>query len=255
MSLLPFMLNFIGAKGDAATHAVVKAMVQLDPEGASKADLATMEQDLDAAGRVITKLRADLAHEQGELDSLSSQYKQMMGAAEVLQKRINDPATADKTSLQASLASLLDRIEHVAPEMDQDKHDVDATQALLADAEKAYLDKTRQLTEAKGNLERAKHDMAHAKIQEDRSEARAQQASVVAGLHSAPLSGLTVALNTMKDSAEEARQRAAANDMKAKALNGVKTASNDPNIVSAMAEANGDASPKTLAERLAALKH
>ena|SRR5215471_2473979 len=71
MSLLPFLRNFIGVEGDNAAAGVVKALVQLDPDSATIADLRTMEQDLDNAGRMIAKLRADLAHEQAEFDSLS----------------------------------------------------------------------------------------------------------------------------------------------------------------------------------------
>src|SRR5215472_755396 len=74
MSLLPFLRNFIGVEGDNAAAGVVKALVQLDPDSATIADLRTMEQDLDNAGRMIAKLRADLAHEQAEFDSIGDQY-------------------------------------------------------------------------------------------------------------------------------------------------------------------------------------
>jgi hypothetical protein len=53
MSLLPFLRNFIGVEGDNAAAGVVKALVQLDPDSATVADLRTMEQDLDSAGRMI----------------------------------------------------------------------------------------------------------------------------------------------------------------------------------------------------------
>src|SRR5215469_13990575 len=184
MSLFPFLRHFVGAKGDQAATNFVKALVKLDPETASQADLRVMEQDLDRAGEVIAKLRADLAHGRGEFEHISKQYHELMAAAELLQKRIDDPATpeAQRASLTASLQGLVERIEHMAPEIDQDKKDVDDTQALLTEAESTYQQKAQALATAKQNLDRARHDLQRAHLEEERSHERADQAAVVAGL-------------------------------------------------------------------------
>ena len=256
MSLLPFLRNFIGAEGNHAAAGVVKALVQLNPDAASAADLRTMEQDLDNAGRTIAKLHADLTHEQTEFDSISGQYHELMAAAELLQKRIADPGTPDaqKQSLNASLSSLVAKIEHMAPELDRDQKDVAGTRALLAEAEATYQQKAEALTNAKKNLESARHDLEHAKLEEQRSAERSRQAAAVAGLRASPTSGLTVALNAMQQSAQEARQRAEAMEMKAQALSHLKEASDDQNVAAALAEVRGTAPTRSLSERLAALR-
>lgn len=256
MSLFPFFRNFVGVQGNNAAQAVVKAMVQLDPEGASAADLRTMEQDLDKAGRMIAKLRADLAHEQREYDAVSTQYRELMAAAELLQKRIDDPATPEdqRQSMNASLASLVAKIEHVAPDLDRDKKDVEDTRALLSEAEKVYQQKAEALTGAKKRLDSARHDLQRARLQEERSAERAREAAAVAGLGGSQTSGLTVALDTMQRSAQEARQRAEASDMKSQALSQAKEAEGDRNIAAALAEVRGENAAKTMSERLAALR-
>jgi chromosome segregation ATPase len=256
MSLLPFVRNFIGVKGDSAAAGFVKALVQLDPESATIADLRTMEQDLDKAGRMIAKLRADLAHEQTEFDSIAGQYHELMAAAELLQKRIADPATsaAQKQSLNASLASLVQKIEHMAPELDRDRKDVEDTRALLSEAERVYQQKAEALTSAKKNLDSARHDLQRATLEEERSAERARQAAAVAGLGASPTSGLTVALNSMQQSAQEARQRAEAMNMKAQALSSLKDAAADQNVAAALAEVRGTTSNLSLSERLSALR-
>jgi len=256
MSLLPFLRNFIGVEGDNAAAGVVKALVQLDPDSATIADLRTMEQDLDNAGRMIAKLRADLAHEQAEFDSIDDQYRELMAAAELLQKRIADPGTPDiqKQSLNASLASLVAKIEHMAPDLDRDKKDVESTRALLSEAETVYQQKAAALTNAKKSLESARHDLQHARLEEERGAERAQQAATVAGLRTSPTSGLTVALNVMQQSAQEARQRAEAMNMKADALSHLKEATADQNVAAALAEVRGTAPTKSLSERLSALR-
>jgi chromosome segregation ATPase len=256
MSLLPFVRNFIGVKGDSAAAGVVRALVQLDPESATIADLRTMEQDLDKAGRMIAKLRSDLAHEQTEFDAIGGQYHELMAAAELLQKRIADPGTpeAQRQSLNASLASLVQKIEHMAPELDRDKKDVEDTRALLSEAEAVYQQKAEALTNAKKNLDSARHDLQHARLEEERSAERAQQAASVAGLATSPISGLTVALSSMQQAAQEARERAEVMDMKAQALTGLKDASADQNVAAALAEVGGTTSTLRLSDRLSALR-
>src|ERR1700736_276352 len=76
----------------------------------------------------------------------------------------------------------------------------------------------------------------------------------VAGLSSGSGSSINVALDAMTRTAQATRDRAAALDMKAKALRGAKTAEEDPNIPAAMAGAAGPAANATVADRLASLQ-
>lgn len=255
MSTVPFIRNFFGAKGHDAARSVVTALVRLDPEAASRADLATMEQDLDRAGEVIAKLRTELSKEHGAFDKINERYHDLMGAAETMQRRIADPVTAsDKvTSLQASLTAVLGQIEIMAPELDRDKQDVDSTTSLLADAEKAYQEKAAALRGAKQNLDAARHDLQHASIEEERAKSRAAAASVVAGLSSSP-TGLSVALNVMHEEATAARERASSATMKISALASAGGVDVDANIADALSESKGAPGESSLSDRLNALK-
>jgi chromosome segregation ATPase len=253
MSLLSFTKCFIGAGGEQAATALTTAMVKMAPETATAAELKNMEQDLDAAGQLISRLQRELADERHAYDAINARYTQMMGAAENLQHQI-DAAGFLKDPLQASLATLVAQIEEIVPELDQDKKDIDSTQALLTEAEAAYRAKATALTGAKAKLTRAKNDMAHATLEEQRAASRAETARAVAGLSSGGGSGINVALDAMTRTAQATRDRAAALDMKAKALSGAKTAEEDPNIAAAMAAAAGTAAKATVADRLAALQ-
>ena len=154
------------------------------------------------------------------------------------------------------MATLVAQIEEIVPELDQDKKDIDATQALLKEAEAAYQAKATALTGAKAKLNRARNDMVQAALEEQRAASRAETARAVAGLSSGSGSGsgINVALDAMTRTAQATRDRAAALDMKAKALSGAKTAEEDPNIAEAMAAAAGTAANATVADRLAALQ-
>jgi chromosome segregation ATPase len=255
MSLLSFTKCFIGAGGQQAATALTTAMVKMAPEVATAAELKNMEQDLDAAGQLIARLQRELTDERRAYDAINARYTQMMGAAENLQHQI-DTASFLKDPLQASLATLVAQIEEMVPELDQDKKDIDSTQALLTDAQAAYQAKATALTGAKAKLTRARQDMEHASIEEQRAASRAEAARAVAGLTSGTGSGsgINVALDAMTRTAQQTRDRAAALDMKAKALNGAKTAEEDPNIAAAMAAAAGTTATATVADRLAALQ-
>jgi chromosome segregation ATPase len=254
MSLLSFTKCFIGAGGEQAATALTTAMVKMAPETATAAELKNMEQDLDAAGQLISRLQRELSDERHGYDAINARYTQMMGAAENLQHQI-DAAGFLKEPLQASLATLVAQIEEIVPELDQDKKDIDATQALLKEAEAAYQAKATALTGAKAKLNRARNDMVHATLEEQRAASRAETARAVAGLSSASgASGINVALDAMTRTAQTTRDRAAALDMKAKALGGAKRAEEDPNIAAAMAAAAGTVASATVADRLAALR-
>jgi hypothetical protein len=89
---------------------------------------------------------------------------------------------------------------------------------------------------------------------DQRAASRAETARAVAGLSSGSGSGINLALDAMTRTAQQTRDRAAALDMKAKALSGAKTAEEDPNIAAAMAAVAGTAANATVADRLAALQ-
>ena len=255
MSLLSFTKCFIGAGGEQAATALTTAMVKMSPEAATAAELRNMEQDLDAAGQLISQLQRELTDERHAYDAINAHYTQMMGAAENLQHQI-DAASFLKDPLQASLATLVAQIEEMVPELDQDKKEIESTLALLTEAEVAYQAKATALRDAKAKLTRAKNDMAHAAVEEQRAAWRAETARAVAGLSSGSGSGsgINVAVDAMMQTAQATRDRAATLDMKAKALSGAKTTEEDPNIAAAMSAAAGTVANATVADRLAALQ-
>src|SRR5439155_19959793 len=107
---------FIGAGGDRAATALTTAMVKMAPETATAAELKNMEQDLDAAGQLISRLQRELSDERHAYDAINARYTQMMAAAENLQHQI-DAAGVLKESLQASVATLVGQIGEIVPEL------------------------------------------------------------------------------------------------------------------------------------------
>ena len=255
--MFSFMKSFVGVKGQQLGQDIVKAIVEMDPESASHAQLDQMEKDLDKAGAVIQKLRTDYDRELREYQDAKKRYDQLLAAAEVLQRKLDNPETGDKAGIEASLAKLVGQLEQLEPEVEAEQKDVDEVQSLLDQAQAAYREKAEALTQAKQNLERTKRDMQRAIQDQERASEKAQRAAEVAGLRDTKVSGLTVATDAMQRRADEARAKAAAAKLKADTLTTLtKPGTDDPHIAEALKEVQGGGAPSgsSLAERLAKLK-
>ena len=253
--MFSFMKSFATVKGQQLGQDIVKAIVELDPEGASKAQIDQMARDLDAAGGTIQRLRADLDRETREADEITARYEQMLAAAEVLQRKLDAPDVADRAGIEASLAKLVGQLEALEPDVAAEKRDVDQVKALMSEAEAAYRAKAEALVGARQSLERAKRDMQRAVQEQERAVEKAQRAAEVAGLREGGVSGLTVATDAMNRRADEARARAGAAKLKAETLASLsRPDAGDPHIEAALKEAQGGGAGGSIADRLARLK-
>ena len=253
--MFSFMKSFVGAKGQQIGNDIVQAIVEMDPETATQAQLEQMEQDLDKAGAVIQKLSAELEREIREYNVAKTRYDQLMGAAEVLQRKLDNPECSDRAGLEASLTKLVGQLEALAPEVTQEEKDVNDVRALLDTAKDAYKEKAEALTTAKANLERTKREMQRAIMQEEREGEKAARAAEVAGLRNNKSNNLNAATQAFQRRADEAKAKAAAAAMKTEALTKASPASSDANIQAALKEAAGAPAPtESLQERLARLK-
>src|SRR5438105_7318139 len=107
--MLQFIGNLLSVKTNQAVNAGIEALVRWDPQGATEAELRTMEQHLDELGMQVAQARQNYDREQKEADAVQTLAHQRLAAAEALQNQANgetDPAR--KTSLEKSLATLLD---------------------------------------------------------------------------------------------------------------------------------------------------
>ncbi len=254
--MFSFMKSFVGVKGHQLGQDIVKAIVEIDPESATQAQLDQMVQDLDKAGEVIQKLRADYDREVREADAAKKRYDQLLAAAEVLQAKLADPAAADHASLEASLNRLVAQLEQLQPEVESEQKDVVEVKALLDQAQAAYQEKAATLTTARQTMERAKRDMQRAIQEQERADEKAKRAAEVAGLSQTSTSSLTIATDAMQRRADEARAKTEASKLKAETLTTLtRPNTEDPNIAAALKQVQGGGSAGgNIADRLARLK-
>jgi chromosome segregation ATPase len=252
--MLAFMRNFIGVKTDRAVQSGIEALVRWDPKAATEAELRTMEQHLDELGLEVAQARTSYNREKKEAEAIRALLNQRMTAAEQLEKQIAAEATAARTAgLEKSLATLVDMLEQMTPEVEREARDETEAHDFLVMLEKTYAEAGAKLREARSQLQRAERDMARAGQQRQVAERQAEAARRAAGL-SNTTSSLNVALKAMQDAAARDLESAEAASSKARLLKPTQPEQDDPNIAAALAAASGRPLPQSLSERLAALK-
>jgi chromosome segregation ATPase len=253
--MFTFMRNFIGVKTDHAVQAGVEALVRWDPQGATEAELRTMEQHLDELGLRVAQARAAYDRERKEAETIKALLHQRMAAAEQLEAQRDIEFNAErKASLEKSMGTLLDMIEQMTPDVERETQDETEAQDFLATLEKTYADAGAKLRAARSQLERAQRDMGRAQQRREMAERQAEAARQAAGL-SNTTSSLNTALKAMQDAAAKDLMAAEAAGAKARLLTPTQPEKDDPNIAAALAVASGTpAAPQTLSARLAALK-
>jgi hypothetical protein len=180
-----------------------------------------------------------------------------MVAAELLQSQIAAEADpARRAGLERSLETLVSMLEQMAPapELEREKQDAADAKDFFEMLEKTYAEAGGKLKQARSVLERARRDMARAGQQRQSAEQQAEAARRAAGLSQAT-SGVTIALKAMQETAARDLASADAAMGKAKLLRPTRPEQEDPNIAAALAAAAGESkAPKSISERLAALK-
>ena len=253
---LSFLKSLVGVKANQAVQTALETYVRWDPTGASEAELKTMEGKLDEMGIHVAQARAKYGEAQKGLDAINALMHQRMTAADTLQRQSeteSDPGR--KAALEKSLATLLDLLEQMTPEVDQDTQDAKEAHDFLVQLEEAYAAFGNKLKTARAELERAQRDMQRQEMSRQTALQRAEAAREAAGLASSG-SSVNVALQAMHSAAERSREAAEAANAKAALLKPTAPETEDPNIAAALAAAQGKQAPATsLADRLAALKN
>ncbi len=250
-----FLGALLGEHGKKFVQEATDKMVDMDPATASAAQLHLMEQNLDEILKKFTTIKESAAREHAELAPVQARFDRLRAAAATLNDQFDaetDPAK--KAELSTSLNGLLSTLEGVKTELDQHKSSTAEADALVADTEALYKQKSQALLAAKTKLAGAARELETAHIAQDRANERAEQAAELAGLRNNASDGLNAAFNSMQRQAADARADAEAKKLKADVLTHVDTGGlDDPNVKAALAAVDNAPSSQSFADRLAAL--
>lgn len=241
--------NFGAVKTEKAGVGIVEALASFDPEGMSEAGMRQMEEQVDELALETAKAKQEWQKEQAEYEEIQKLYEQRMAAAEALQEQIETNPNAE-----ASLLSLLDMIEKMAPEIEREKEEAVYAKELFDELEAATREAADGVKTARAEFEQVQREMKRAEIDKKRAETQEERAKKLAGIRKNG-SSLDSAMGAMRNAASKRTAEADAAKMKAELFKTSKPEEDDPLIAAALAGASGEAPKATsAADRLAALK-
>ncbi len=239
-------------------ESITQTIVSWDPETATEAEIEEMLAELDKITVEAGKAKAEFDREVREAQAAQSNYDRHMAAADLLNAQMQEASargdSPQASELQTSLERLLSDLEQLKPEMEREVGEAQEARVFYEEIKDVARVTAEKVKQGRAMLERAKRDMKRAEMQEKMAQVRATRAEKLAGLRK-EASELGVALSSMNKSAEEARARAAASDMKAKLLSPERQ-EGDPNVQAALKVVSGEipAGSGNPTDRLAALK-
>lgn len=246
-----FLKHYGKGKFTQGIQSLNDAIVSFDPEGATEAAIAEMEENFDSINKEFSKTKQEWTREQGEADAIVKLRDQRMAAAEHISGQLE--ADPHNTQLNDALNQLLDALEEMVDDIDREVEEAADAKEVMDELDltvKMYADK---LKNARTDMKKAANAMNKAKRQEERAEDKAARAAQQAGLKSS-VGGLSSALESMNRQASDAQASADAAKRKANLLSPTKAEDNDA-VAAAMAAVSGEApKPTSTKDRLAALR-
>jgi len=253
MNILNRMLKNYGKNTlTGISRSLGDAIVRFDPEGASEAEIESIEEMFDQVNREFSRAKTEFRKEQDEADTITALREQRLAAADHISNQLaNDP---DNVGLNSGLNELITALEDMQPDVERELEEAADAKEVMDELEltvNAYADK---LKTARSQMKSAMRNMEKANRKAERADEKARRAAMLAGLRK-DTSSLGSALESMNRQAEEALQSADAAERKAGMLGKTKVDNNEA-VAAAMAAVSGaPAKPQTAAERLAALRN
>ena len=264
MSKASFLAQMGIAKMGKIGDAITTALVRFDPETASAAQIAEMDDHANELASRVAQAETQVETDQRQVMQKQDALDRNQQAATILGTRLQAASDANDVALVESLTNkltpVLNEIEHLGGEDGSgetagDLFDAKATlQQSLADLfewQETHRGAVEQLASARDRLRKAHTDMERSAEAQRRSEARRQQAERDAGLRQG-LDTTNIALSAMEQAAIEAKQKARAATIQTDVLRHTGSASADDIVAETLASQKPK--PASVLDRLAKLK-
>jgi len=246
-----FLKNYGKTKFKDGVQALNDAIVSFDPEGATEAAIAEMEENFDRINKEFSQAKQVWEKEQREAVEIIAVRDQRMAAAEHITAQLDsDPTNAQ---LNEALNQLVTALEDMQEDINLEVEEADDAKEMMDELEATVKMYATKLKSARTDMRKAANAMGKAKLKEERAKDKAARAAQNAGLKGS-VDGLSSALESMNRQAADAKASADAATRKAEMLGESKVEENDA-VAAAMAAVSGEApAPTSARDRLAALK-
>lgn len=245
-----FLSFFARKKASSLMDDLKGLLVDADRETATEADLAQIEDKLNAISQRAAGAQIDYAREQKEADEALANYKRQYAIAQNLQERLDaavDEAT--KASLTASLNTQLDTLSTAKDSVEKEKAEADQARDMRDQYQSMVQQIATRLKTRRADLKAAGMRIDKAKMSVERNNDLLEARKISDGI----TKGNTTVLDTMNATAAKYEKQAEAARIQTESLTTPVTPV-DANIQAAMAAVDGTATPTDTKSRLASLK-
>jgi hypothetical protein len=237
---MSFFTSFISTKVRSAHDGAIKLIAQWDPDSVAESQISQWDTQARDMASAAAKAASDVRDAQAAVQNILSNIARYTAAAEKLMATNEDAANKAADSALEWQGKLAGAEAEAA----------DAT-AWAAETFAAAESAQRLVMEGRAKIEAAKREQARAahdaRVAEQRRAERERMAGITTGL-----SGTDVAIDAMTANARADRQRAEADRLRSNVLG--RAVDQDAAINAALAEVDGTAKPRSLADKLASLK-
>lgn len=239
-----FFKNYGIQKAKDLSNLLGEAIVRFDPEGATEAAIAEIEEKFDKLNLAFSTAKRAWEKENKEAEVIVALYNQRLAAAEHLQTM---PEKAE------ALNQLVTILEEMQGDVEREKLEAQDAKQYMDELEGLVKQYAEKLKSARHTVEQAKKNMQRAEFLKERAEEKAAAAKMANGL-SGSSSSLSSAVDHMTKLADQSLSEADAANRKANLLQPTQ-AEDNPDIKAAMAAVSGKGSvSSSIQDRLAALK-
>lgn len=251
MGLGNFLKHFGSHKLKETSTSLQDAIVGWDPEGATEAAIAQVEENFDKVNRQFSEVKQEWLKEQKEADQITKNYDQRIAAAEKLQADIEAGVNVEEST--AGLNALIDSLEEMRADVEAEQQEAADAKMLMEELQKTVDVYATKLKGARKQAKTVSSGLKRAQAQEKRAEQAEERAKQAAGLASSS-DGMSSALESMQRRTADAQASADAATRKAKLLTPANPSSNDA-VAQALASVSGESTKSmSVSDRLSALK-
>ena len=233
-----FLKHFVVKKAEDAQTGFLKMLVEFDPETASEAEIAELDEALTKLTQQMVASKKAWEKEQREAEEIQKNYDLRVSAAERLQARAEAAGPEEKPAIEATLGKLLEELEKMVPEVEREGAEAAEAKVYYDELASAVKTAAERLKTARDRLSDAKRRMDVAKVRMERAEEQEERAKVVAGIKK-QVSTMGTAFDSMTKKAEEMEAKAEVHKEKAVLLTPPQNGG-DPILAQVLKEAAGE---------------
>ncbi len=237
--------KYVGGKADQANASLTQFVAAQDPNGMGEAALQQLASQLREAQSVLGRRQVALQSATDAVEADKAAVRKLMGTAEILAKN----------GSEAKANEMMDKVEEANTRLEADKGHLEGARKSADLAQQSVSTLEGKLRQGRQSLETRKRDMSDARTERDQAKDQEALASKEAGLSKsandfdAVLKAMDTQTSKLKGEADTARRMAGS------LSNVVGDTEKDPEVIAAMAEAEGKSQPRqSVAERLAAAR-